>query len=103
MMLQPEPVCAHAVSVQPRAVAVLRASVVPPTDVTYGDEAGNCTAPESPALAVIAMPGWLNAACAAASMLAALPPPSTTPQLLLIDAGWYVAAVFTAAARLSRS
>ena len=53
-------------------------SVVPPTAVTYGEEAGNCTCPAmSPALAVIAMPGWLNAACASGSMFGALPPPSS--------------------------
>ena len=60
-MLHPLPAPLHAVSVQPRVLdAVL--SEVPPTAVTWGDDAGNWTKkPESPELAVIAMPVWLYA------------------------------------------
>src|SRR6266496_878711 len=56
---QPLPAPDQAVSVQPRAL-VERVSVVPPTAVTCGEEAGNSTPkPESPELTVIACPGWL--------------------------------------------
>src|SRR5437763_9384155 len=57
---QPEPEPFQADSVQPRAVP-LRVSEVPPTVVTYRDEAGNSAPqPLSPALAVMATPGWFR-------------------------------------------
>ena len=57
---QPEPEPFQADSVQPRAVP-LRVSEVPPTAVTYRDEAGNSAPqPLSPALAVMATPGWFR-------------------------------------------
>src|SRR5262245_3889280 len=58
-VLQPLPAPAHAVSLQPRALAAVL-SEVPPTAVTCGDDAGNETPkPESPELAVIATPAWV--------------------------------------------
>jgi hypothetical protein len=48
----------HVVSVQPRAL-LARLSLVPPTEVTNGELAGNSTPyPESPDETVIATPGW---------------------------------------------
>src|SRR5690242_10952669 len=41
--LHPLPAPLQAVSVKPRAVAVLRVKVVPPTAVTFGEAAGNST------------------------------------------------------------
>jgi hypothetical protein len=56
--LQPLPVSAHAVSVQPRVVPVAFVSVVPPTAVTNCDVAGKLAPkPSSPALAVMKTPG----------------------------------------------
>src|SRR5947209_216543 len=94
MMLQPLPEPDQTLSLQPRGFVESAVRLVPPTAVTNGEEAGNwtCPMPRSPALAVIAIPGWLNAACASASMLGTLPPPSVTPQLLLIATGFCEAA-----------
>src|ERR1041384_4254463 len=65
-VLQPLPAPLHAVSVQPRLLAAVR-SDVPPTAMTWGDDAGNSTPkPESPELAVTATPAWLYAASEAA-------------------------------------
>src|SRR6516162_2300899 len=57
--LQPAPVPLHAVSLHPRLV-LAGAKLVPPTAITYGDDAGNSTPyPASPLLAVTATPGML--------------------------------------------
>src|SRR6266540_1493386 len=61
---QPLPVPLHTDSVQPRALEE-RVSRVPPTAVTYCEEAGKESPnPESPAAAVSTWPGWLKAALA---------------------------------------
>ena len=58
---QPDPVPAHALSAQPRAVPGARSRVVPPTDVTNCDEAGKLAPkPSSPAATVMTTPGWLK-------------------------------------------
>src|SRR5690348_7895193 len=57
-VLQPLPAPDQAVSVQPRVVG-LSTRCVPPTAVTFGDDAGYWTPkPESPELTVMATPGW---------------------------------------------
>src|SRR4051812_48816728 len=58
--LQPLPAPPHAFSLKPRA-EVSRASTVPPTPVTVGNDAGSCAPgayPESPLLATSTTPGW---------------------------------------------
>src|SRR5262249_60195078 len=70
-LLQPLPAPLHAASVQPRVVVVDLVSVVPPTDRTNGDAAGNAISdrsiiasfrvasqPSSPELATTSVPGW---------------------------------------------
>src|ERR1700760_2478750 len=60
MSLQPFPEPFQTASPQPRGLVGSAVRLVPPTAVTYGEEAGNWTwpIPRSPALAVIAIPGW---------------------------------------------
>src|SRR5271156_234785 len=59
MALQPLPVLLHAVSLHPRAL-LAETRLVPPTAITYGDDAGNSTTyTASPLLAVTATPGML--------------------------------------------
>ena len=57
---QPEPAPFHADSVQPRLLPD-RFRLVPPTDVTNRDDAGNSApVPLSPELTVMATPGWFR-------------------------------------------
>jgi hypothetical protein len=59
---QPLPVPRQTVSLQPRALEE-RTSRVPPTAVTYWEEAGNeSPKPVSPDAAVSTWPGWLKSA-----------------------------------------
>jgi hypothetical protein len=59
---QPLPVPLQTVSLQPRALDE-RTRRVPPTAVTYCEEAGNDSPkPESPEAAVSTWPGWLKSA-----------------------------------------
>ena len=62
-------------SVQPRAVLAALVSVVPPTAVTYWEDAGQLTPnPESPEDAVTAIPGWFRCVSAARIVLSSGPP-----------------------------
>src|SRR5690349_7184816 len=73
--LQPLPAPLHALSRQPRVVVASRVSEVPPTAVTFGEDAGHETPkPLSPELAVIAMPGWLKWASLVVSSADSSPP-----------------------------
>src|SRR5690348_11840091 len=65
----------HTDSTQPRP-PVTRVSAVPPTEVTYFDDAGySLTYPLSPELAVMTMPGWLKVLSSATVWVASSGPP----------------------------
>src|ERR1700759_4309451 len=91
--LQPLPVPAHTVSVQPRGV-VSATSLVPPTATTFGDAAGQLGPyPLSPALAVIVTLAGSEASHVASEL------DSPAPQLLEIASAPRRAAVASAAIR----
>src|ERR1022692_229155 len=89
---QPEPESDQAVSLQPREFEA-GSRDVPPTAVTYRDVAGYCApVPSSPALTVMATPGWLKAE---SSMI--WPEYSPPPQLLETNFAPSATASFSAA------